>query len=227
VLPVTAERNTQGDKTILLYAPDDLLREGWLNAARWFRDVENRWKIARTEKNQTISSEKYLNWQNKLTEQSLDAPWLVLYSASAKDANAVAIRRNDLDREFFVDTTTYWFATHDPEEAYYLTAILNSAIPNALMKDFQARGLFGARHVHKKILDVYFPEFDRNNAAHLSLAALGRTAHEKTATYLQENPPPPFLAALPLGRLRLGIKGRLAEEMSKIDKTVRQIIAGA
>ncbi|HBH87634.1 MAG TPA: restriction endonuclease [Syntrophaceae bacterium] len=199
VLPVTAERNAQGDKTILLYAPDDLLREGWLNAARWFRD----------------------------TEQSLDAPCLVLYNASAKDANAVAIRRDDLDRDFFVDHTTYWFATRDPEEAHYLTAILNSAVPNALMKDFQAKGLFGERHVHKKILDVYFPEFDRNNAAHLSLAALGQTAHEKTAAYLVENPPPPFLAALLLGRLRLGIKVRLAEEMNKIDTTVRQIIAGA
>jgi hypothetical protein len=168
-----------------------------------------------------------LNYQNGLTNQNLDAPWLVLYSASAKDANAVAIRRDDLDRDFFVDHTTYWFATHDPEEAYYLTAILNSTVPNALMKDFQAKGLFGERHVHKKILDVYFPKFDRNNAAHSSLAALGRTAHEQTASYLKENPPPPFLTALPLGRLRLNIKGRLVEEMSKIDKTVRQIMAGA
>lgn len=226
-LPVTAQRNAQGDKTILLYAPDDLLREGWMNAARWFRNVENIWKTACTEKNQTISSENYLNWQNKLTEQSLDAPWLVLYSASAKDANAVAIQRGDLDREFFVESTAYWFATHDPEEAFYLTAILNSAVPNALMKDFQAKGLFGERHVHKKILDISFPQFDRNNAAHLTLAALGQTAHEKTAAYLQENPPPPFLTALPLGRLRLAIKDRLAEEMSRIDKTVRKIIAGA
>jgi hypothetical protein len=189
--------------------------------------VENIWKTACTEKNQTISSENYLNWQNKLTDQSLDAPFLVLYSASAKDANAVAIRRDDLDREFFVDHKTYWFATHDQEEACYLTAILNSAVPNALMKDFQSKGLFGARDVHKKILDVYFPEFDRNNAAHRSLAALGQTAHEKTAAYLQENPPPPFLTALPLGRLRLAIKDRLTEEMSKIDITVRKIIGGA
>ena len=226
-LPVTAERNTQGDKTILLYAFDDLLREGWLNAARWFRDASNIWEISKTEKSKDMSCNGRLNYQNGLTNQILDAPWLVLYNASAKDANAVAIRRDDLDRDFFVDHKTYWFATHDPEEAYYLTAILNSAVPNAMMKDFQSKGLFGARHVHKKILDVYFPEFDLNKAAHRSLAALGQTAHDKTTTYLQENPPPPFLAALPLGRLRLEIKGRLAEEMSKIDKTVRQIISSA
>ncbi|HLA29160.1 MAG TPA: N-6 DNA methylase [Syntrophales bacterium] len=226
-LPVTADRNAEGDKTILLYAPDDLLREGWLNAARWFRDASNIWEISKTEKSKEMSCNGRLNYQNGLTNQNLDAPWLVLYSTSAKDANAVSIRRDDLDRDFFVDHKTYWFATHDPEEAYYLTAVLNSAIPNALMKDFQSKGLFGARDVHKKILDVYFPKFDKNNTAHRTLAAFGRAAHEKTAAYLRENPPPPFLAALPLGRLRLDIKRRLAEEMSKIDKTVRQIIASA
>jgi hypothetical protein len=225
-LPVTAECNDQGDKTIRLYAPDELLREGWLKAARWFRDVENIWKLARTEKNQKISSENYLNWQNKLTGQYLAAPWLVLYNSSAKDANAVAVCRDDFDREFFIDYKTYWLSTYDPAEAYYLTAILNSTTPNAMMKDFQSRGLFGARDVSKKILDIYFPEFDKNNTAHQTLAALSQKAHEQTAAWLQENPPPPFLTALPLGRLRLEIKGRLASEMKEIDKIVRQIIGG-
>ena len=108
-----------------------------------------------------------------------------------------------------------------------MTAILNSTTPNAMMKDFQSRGLFGARDVSKKILDVYFPQFDKNNTAHQTLAALSQKAHEKTAAYLQENPPPPFLTALPLGRLRLEIKGRLASEMKEIDETVRQIIGSA
>ena len=224
---MTADLDSQGRKSIRLYDPDGLFREGWLNAARWFRNAENIWRTARTEKNQSISSENYLNWQNKLTEQSLDAPWLVLYSASAKDANAVALGRDALDLDFFVDHTTYWLASRDPEEAFYLVAILNSAIPNALMKDFQSKGLFGERHVHKKILDVFFPQFDRNNAAHTALAALGREAHEKTARHLTENPPPPFLTALPLGRLRLDIKRHLAQEMKEIDKTVGKIIAGA
>ena len=127
-LPVTAERNAQGDKTIRLYAPDDLLREGWLNAAKWFRNASNIWEISKTEKSKVMSCNGRLNYQNGLTNQSLDVPWLVLYSASAKDANAVAIQRDDLDRDFFVDHKTYWFATHDPEEAYYLTAILKSAV---------------------------------------------------------------------------------------------------
>ena len=226
VLPITTERNPQGERSILLYAPEDLLREGWLNAARWFRNAENIWKAARTEKNKSITSGNYLNWQNKLTEQALDVPWLVLYSASAKDANAVAIQRTALDREFLVDHTTYWAATHDESEANYLAAILNSSLPNLLMKDFQSKGLFGERHVHKKILDIYFPQFDKTNGSHETLAALGHEAHEKAARYLADNPPPGFLTALPLGRLRLDIKGHLDEEMREIDKWVRKVMAG-
>ena len=72
---------------------------------------------------------------------------------------------------------------------YYLTSILNSNTPNELMKDFQARGLFGARDVHKKILDIYFPSFDETNEVHLKLAELSETAHKKAAKYLEENPP--------------------------------------
>lgn len=226
-LPVTVEPNFQEETKVLLYAPDELHQQGWTNAARWFKNAENIWKISKTEKSKNMTSNGRLNYQNGLTSQHLEAPWLVLYNASAKDANAVAIQRTDLDREFFADHTTYWLASHDSGEAYYLAAILNSAIPNALMKDFQSKGLYGERHVHKKILDVYFPQFDKNNAMHEALASLSRAAHEKTARYLADNPPSPFLAALPLGRLRLDIKRHLAQEMGAMDTLVREIIAGA
>lgn len=226
-LPVTVEVDGAGAGRVRLHAPDDLLHEGWLNAARWFRNASNIWEISKTEKSKKMSGNGRLNYQNGLTNQNPEAPCLVLYSASAKDANAVAVRRADFDRPFFVDHKAYWFATADPAEADYLAAILNSAVPNALMKDFQSKGLFGARDVHKKILDVYFPRYDRNNPAHRTLAALGRAAHEKTAAHLVENPPPPFLAPLPLGRLRLAIRDRLTDEMRAIDALVRKLVAGA
>src|SRR5439155_1079154 len=81
---------------------------GYREAARWFINMENIWKIYRTEKNEKISSEDYLNWQNKLTEQNLNAPYLVLYNSSAKDANATIVTRSDLDLEFVIDYKTYW-----------------------------------------------------------------------------------------------------------------------
>ncbi len=92
------------------------------------------------------------------------------------------------------------------------------------MKDFQSKGLFGARHVHKKILDVYFPEYDEREATHRRLAQLGKLAHEKTAKYLKENPPQGELTATRLGRLRLQVKDNLKEEMKEINKIVKQLI---
>ena len=59
------------------------------------------------------------------------------------------MKREELDLRFIVDTKAYAFYTFNLNEAYYLSAILNSTAPNLMMKDFQSRGLFGARDVHK------------------------------------------------------------------------------
>jgi hypothetical protein len=92
------------------------------------------------------------------------------------------------------------------------------------MKDFQSKGLFGARDVHKKILDVYFPKFDENEATHIQLAQLSQTAHEKTTKYLQDNPPQHELSAMHLGRLRVDIKKHLVKEIGEIDKLVKKVL---
>jgi len=105
----------------------------------------------------------------------------------------------------YVDTKAYAFYTDKKEEAYYLTAILNSTGPNERMKDFQSRGLFGARDVHKKILDIYYPKFEEANETHQQLA-LSQTAHEKASQYLKDNVPKQELSAIHLGRLRVELK---------------------
>lgn len=81
-----------------------------------------------------------------------------------------------------------------------------------MMKDFQAKGLFGARHVHKKILDIYYPRYDGAVQSHRRLADLGRLCHEKTAQYLADNPPPSPLSGPYLGKMRVSIKKYLAKE---------------
>lgn len=94
VLPIVIKENTHQRKSMKLHSAKELLKEGYLHASKWFQNCENVWQIHRTEKNEVISSEDYLNWQNKLTEQNLNAEYLVLYNASAKDANATIIKRN-------------------------------------------------------------------------------------------------------------------------------------
>ena len=224
VLPIIIERNGEGKSEITLKSANELMHEGYLNASRWFRNVENVWEINKTEKSKSLTSNGRINFQNGLTSQNLNKEFLVLYNSSAKNANATVIERNKLDLEFLVENVTYVFYTTNSKEAYYLASILNSAFPNELIKDFQARGLFGARHVHKKILDIYFPKFDEANEIHLKLAEYSKTAHEKAAQYLIDNPPKKELTATRLGKLRVDIKKHLHEEMKEIDKLVKKVV---
>jgi type I restriction-modification system DNA methylase subunit len=223
VLPILIE-NDDNNKAVKLYSSNDLMQEGYLNASKWFKSTEDIWEIQKTEKSKNMTANGRLNFQRGLTEQNLNAPFLVLYNSSAKDANATVVERNKLDISFFVESKGYCFSTYNKNEAYYLTAILNSKIPNELMKDFQTRGLFGARDVHKKILDIYFPKFDKNNEIHTQLAELSKEAHKKVEKYLQDNPPQKELSATRLGKLRLDIKKHLAAEMKEIDKLVKKVV---
>jgi hypothetical protein len=197
---------------------------GYLHASRWFRNAERIWDISKTEKNKAMSAVDYLNWLNKLTDQNLNAEYVVLYNSSAKDANAAIVKRTDIDLEFIAESKSYVYYTLDENEAYYLSAILNSSIPNLLMKDFQTKGLFGARDVHKKILDIYFPKFDAGDEVHTRLAEYGRVCHEKVAKYMETNPPTKELTPHTLGKLRLDIKAYLSEELSQIDKLVKKVM---
>lgn len=222
-IPILIEVKNQSKK-IKLLSPAELRTEGFSEASKWFQKAENFWSIYKTENNKSITAENYVNWQNKLTEQDLNLKYLVLYNASAKDANATVVRRDSFDLEFIVESVCYVFYTDNLDEAYYLTSIFNSTVPNELMKDFQAKGLFGPRHVHKKILDVYFPKYDSSNKTHQLLVELSTAAHKKTNSYLVENAPSQQLTAKHLGSLRTAIKKHLATELDEIDKLVKKIL---
>lgn len=223
ILPVIIETES-GKKKVSLHSPKELMKEGYLNASRWFQNNERIWDIHKTAKSKAMSANDRIDFQRGLSEQNLNAEYLVLYNASAKDANATIISRKDIDLDFFVESVSYVFFTSDKEEAYYVAAYLNSTAPNEMMKDFQAKGLFGARHVHKKILDIYFPKFDESNPLHLQLAALSQTAHSKAAAFVKDNPPQHELTAMHLGRLRVAIKKHLSAEIKEIDKVVKKLI---
>ncbi len=224
VLPITIKLNQENEKEIKLYSSDDLMSEGYLNVAKWFKHAENYWNIHRTENNEKITLENYLNWQNKLTDQNLNIPNIVLYNGRGSDASATIVRRDELDLEILIDHALYLVGFYNTYEAYYLTAILNSSIPNEIMKDFQSSGLFGARNIHRKILDIYYPRFDEKDEQHLRLTELSKTAHEKAAQYLKDNVPQKELTATRLGKLRVDIKKHLEVEMREIDKIVKKII---
>jgi hypothetical protein len=224
VLPITINKNGSDEKEIKLHSANELMSDGYLNASRWFKNADNFWDLYRTEKSKKMTTLDRLNYQRGLGDQNLNAPYLVLYNSSAINANATIVERDKLDLDFIVEHKTYVLFTADLREAFYLMAIFNSSKPNEIMKDFQSRGLWGARDVHKKILDVYFPKFDEGDELHLSLARLSETAHKKAAEFIEVNPPQHELSATRLGRYRVDIKKHLHKEMKEIDKLVKKLI---
>jgi type I restriction-modification system DNA methylase subunit len=224
VLPVTIELNQHGEKELKLYSADDLRNEGYLCASKWFGNVEHIWELNRTAKSEKMTSNGRLNYQNGLTGQNFNAPYMVIYNGTGANANAVIVERGSFDLDFIVDYKSYVIYLENINEAFYISALLNSNVLNEGMKDFQSKGLFGARDVSRKILDIYYPRYDENNPVHKELAELSKAAHEKAGQYVKDNIPQQELSAGHLGRLRGAIKKHLSKELGEIDGLVKKII---
>ncbi len=85
---------------------------------------------------------------------------------------------------FVADYVTYYFETSNFKEAYYLSSILNSPILNILIKPMQARGLWGPRDIHKKVLELPIPQFDAENSQHRQLTELGQACSAKVRQWV-------------------------------------------
>jgi len=202
---------------------EELKNEGYLSCANWFRNTENMWNTLRTEKNENFSYLQYLNWQNKLTSQKLQFKYIVIYNASAKDANTAIVEFDKLDLPFFAECASYLYYTNDFDEAGYLLACLNSDFANKMIKPFQAKGLFGARHVSKKILDVPFPKFDKKDTKHQQLSNLGKLCYDKAQKFIDTKNSENY-SGLNLGKIRLDIKKHLQAEINQIDTLLTEMI---
>jgi type I restriction-modification system DNA methylase subunit len=222
LLPILIKEN-QG-KIIELLNQEKLFEQGELDLAKWFKQAEEMWEENKTERAKGSEMMLYnrLDFQRGLTDQNLNLRYLVLYTASAQDANAVVVDRDDLDLEFLVESKAYWFATDKLDEANYLAGFLNCSYTNQLIKEFQSRGLFGPRDVHKKILEIPFPKFDGKNDLHCQLAHLGQECAIKAKTVMG-NDKDLDLNPHQLGRLRRTVRQALQEELQEIDGLVEEI----
>jgi hypothetical protein len=148
-----------------------------------------------------------------------------MYTASASDASACVVDVSSMAQRFMVDYTLYVCFTETEDEAHFVEAFLNSEFANSRIKEFQARGLFGPRHVSKKILELPWPQFSSRRASHRQLVALGREAALQVQDILGM-PQDLELDPRTLGRLRTRIRSELATLMAKIDALVEAISTG-
>ncbi len=205
----------------------ELTASGDIEAAKWFGQCEKLWAERRSDsaKKQKSSMTDWLDWQRKLTQQPVDARWAVAYTASATDASACVLDVSLLAQRFMVDYTLYVCFTETEDEARFVESFLNSEFANSRIKEFQARGLFGPRHVSKKILDIPWPEYSPNQPSHRRLVELGYRAAKAVQGILgaqQELELDPRT----LGRLRSSIRRELQPLMEQSDTLVESISTG-
>lgn len=216
-LPIKIEEQ---DQTIKMLHDLELLYDGGKDAYKWFTNCKNIWEIHRTDKSKSMSASDRINYQRGLESQPLSRRYIVIYNASAKDANAGVLDRQTCDLPFILESVGYGFYTDNPNEAYYLTALLNSQRLNLEIKDFQAKGSFGPRHVHKKILDVYFPKYDSNNDAHALLATRSKDLSAAISQFLHSTNAPLAKSSHELGKLRLLIKEQFQADFDAVESLV-------
>lgn len=201
---------------------DALMAKGYRFASSWFSRAEELWESRRTKRNSENSLGSYLNWQSKLTGQNPKARYLVLYTSSATDASAVVLDRQEYDHPFVVDHKAYWCELKTAQEAHYLSAFINSGYANEAIKEFQSRGLFGPRDIHKTIIKVPFPRFKASDEDHAELARLGEEC-AAVAKRVMMSEDDTDLKPRALGRIRTKMRRAMASELKDIDRLVERL----
>ena len=206
----------------------EAFRKGYQGLADWLGRVEKLWREKRGEKALRMDVYNWLDYQGKLTSQNLRRRFKVLYNTSGTYLVSCAVENKPIGvsgtkinvKGVVADAKTYWMETDDENEAYYISAILNSAIIDKTIKPMQSRGAFGERDIHKKPLELPIPRFNPNNKTHMRLAQISKECHEKVRKIL------PALTEKykSIGKIRSEIKKHLEKELKTIDEITKQIL---
>ena len=155
----------------------------------WFEYTEEVWqKHKKLTTKETLP--QWFNYQNKVTAQIAAPGYLALYgaagsnlAASVLDTHSLPVINGAQPRAFVADHTTYWYRSSTEAEAHFLVALLNAPCVDAAIKGYQTRGLFGARHIHRRPFEVCaIPRFNQDNPDHQQLVLLSQAAHKVVAT---------------------------------------------
>lgn len=162
------------DGTILNAASADA--RGHRGLAGWLRDAEGKWnehgkKDAAGGARMTLVQS--LNHLQKLTAQATLAPFRVLYTKAGTRLSACWLE----DEDVIIDHKAYWSAANSPEEAAYVSAVLNTAVVLDRVKDLQPIGQRDPRDFDNLVWTLPIPEFDAREALHADLAAAALRAH--------------------------------------------------
>ncbi len=227
VLPVFLEKG----RFSMIPNAELVSRRGYNGAADYFAQAEKLWGKFATAKARKFSIHEWVNYRNKLTEQNPRARFKVLYVASSTYLAACTLSQQDEFKvevdgttiglnAFVAESKTYWYETDSEEEAEYLTAILNSPVVDEFIKPLQTRGLWGARDIHKRPLQLPIPRFDQSDYSHARLAELGKSCRKRVSKELSR-----LADYKSIGRARSEIRDTLSDQLEEINKLTTKVLS--
>lgn len=221
VLPLHKNKN----RYEILHKEDVKLSDPSLH--RWLSKAESEWDRLRGEKAERVSAIEWLNYRNKITNQTPSKRFKVLYLTSGTHLASCLVNletelKTSIDdteiqmNGYVADTKTYYYETENKKEAQYLVAVLNSEIVDDLIKGMQSRGLWGPRDIHKKVLELPIPKFNPKNPIHRELSEIAKRCKTKADKIL------PLLAEKynSIGLIRKKIKNELKDETDRLSELV-------
>ncbi len=203
---------------------ENMRKEGYIKTSSWFKKVEKYWEENKTEKSSDMTYIDRIDYQSELTEQNLGDRYLVLYPSSSSRAFSGILDRERISTDFLIEHKSYHYGTNNKEEAYFLCGFLNSRVTNEIVADFQSRGLFGKRDIHKKILEVPLPKYDSSNNKHRSLVKASKKAEKIVQSSLDKYGDLHEMWHHKLGNVRSNILDDISGIISKIDSNVKDIV---
>jgi len=153
--------------------------QGFPRLGAWLADVEQKWAehaSQGTDGQPKMRLDERLDHQRGLSRQFPPAALRVVYAASGTSFAAVT-----LSDAAVVEHAAYWAPARSPEEARYLTAVLNADALRRRIAAKQPKGQGGARHFDNLIWELAIPEYDSREALHGELAALAAEAEALAA----------------------------------------------
>jgi hypothetical protein len=206
-------------------------RKGYEGLQDWLTKAERIWQRKRGEKAERMDVYQRLDYSRGLTNQSARTKYKVLYNTSGTYLvscvieNKPSLVKSDSSQirvsGTIADAKAYWFDTNDYDGAMFVVAMLNAPIVDSLIKPMQSRGLWGERDIHKKVLELPLPKFNPKNKMHMKLVELAKDAQEKASGLISELEQ----EYTGIGKIRQLVKAELSEEILKMDKIVRKLIA--
>ena len=157
-----------------------LMRERWQTMSRLWE--ENKSRVNKLRLSGQLDYHGKLSSQLKWQQDPGDRPVRALYTSSGRPT-AVLLD----DDAAIVESSLFWIACRDKQEADYLLAVINSDVLAEAVNKYTIPNWAGnTRHLQKHVWKLPIPEFDPEDALHAAIAAAGQAAAAGASARLAE-----------------------------------------